>query len=243
MPRAPPKDLAQQMLSPPDCFPIVSGVFFVAVYAMCFAGLFATNTELVSVGLLLALSAMAVFYVVRGSLESAGGAIHFLPTVVAESLASMTPVSGAWIGTARYATALGAAGAMLVASLAVLLAAFARVRDHAMADGASAEMDFGNKRATVEALKVGLATGSALLWGLYATSANRAGILSFMRIYLSPMFGPGDRGLAAAARERVGNATKLDACITLLGAGALATSAYCAVASIAVARAVGALSG
>ena len=241
VPRAPRKDLVQQLMAPPDCFPVVSGVFFVAVYALCFAGLFATNTELVSVGLLLALSAMAAFYVVRGSLGSPGGAIYFLPSVVAESLASMTPGGGAWIGAARYTTVLGATGATLVASLAVLLAAFGRAREHAMASGASAELDFGNKRAAVDSLKIALAADSALLWGLYATSANRAGILAFMQGYLSPMFGRG--GAAAEARERARDAAKLDACITLLGAGALAASAYCAVSSVGVARAVGALRG
>lgn len=241
MSRAP--DVVRQLTDPVQCVPLIAGVFFVAVYAMCMTGLFSTNAELVSVGLLLALSAMASIYMVPRSIAAGGEPIYFLPAVVCASLARLAApvVAVGSIGTALPASVLAAASGLSLFALAALLAAFLRARDNAMAEGSSAKIEFGNQRAGVNALKVALAVNVGIMWTLYCASANRAGILAFMRDYLSPRFGAGARGLAAGARAREGDAAKLGALLSASGAAALALSVYCAVAALAVARAMGAI--
>jgi hypothetical protein len=230
------------LMSQEQCYPIVTTIFFVVIYTACFIGLFSSKSEMVATGLLLALSIMSVIYIIPRSFMN-NGKIYFLPEVVGQSLtARVKPFIGdSTVGVLQYSSVFIMIGAILLGSVALLVASFSKVRDNAMADSKSSGIDFGNQRESVDNSKRLIVIASVLLWTLHITCDNRTAILTFMKDYLSPEFSPNSKGASLAKRAQEGDGIKIDAFSTLISVAALFILSACIATMSGVAALVGAI--
>ena len=214
------------------------------IYIACFIGLFSSKSEMVATGLLMALSIMSVIYIVPRSVANGdNNNIYFLPEVVSKSLSEQAaPFVGAWnIGVLSCSSVLALIGAMLLCSVALLIASFAKVRANAMADSKSVGIDLGNQRASVDSSKSVIVAASVLMWTLHITCDNRRAILAFMKDYLSPEFSATVKGASLAKRAREGDVVKIDAFNTLISSATLCILSGCIATTVSVATLVGAI--
>jgi hypothetical protein len=230
------------LMDPAQCYPIVTTIFFIIIYIVCFIGLFSPKSEMVATGMLMALSIMSIIYIIPQSFANNSN-IYFLPGVVSKSVSDqISPLIGSsTIGILQCSTVFIIIGGMLLASVALLLASFAKVRDNAMADRKSVGIDFGNQRASVDASKRIIATASVLMWALHITCDNRSAILAFMKDYLSPEFSSSARGASLAQRAKEADVAKIDNFSTLISAATVAILIACITTTAGVATLVGAI--
>jgi hypothetical protein len=172
---SPTYDTIKKLFDPHRCFPILTGIFILIMYVICFIGMYLPNTEIISMGLLFAIHIMFTIYILRvvflqNSAETTSrdnNTIYILPSVIGTDIDKKLAfiIEDLGIGKLNVTTTLLVSTVTILLSMIIMVITYVKL--HSDSVKTEKPIDFGMQTSMKDTLKLIFVAETILLWTIF----------------------------------------------------------------------------